>query len=711
MAEQNIYYNIDSLEKDSTDVHIMGWAFSRRGAVTVGLKKQYEYDVVRTLRFDVQAFFADKVHIDKDCGFELTIKNVGKNVPPVTFSDGTEEVVERWKTYKYRKMLKHAGEKIAFFRKYTNLNTIKQAYDIWRERGIRGVISKVESCLKNPDPYEQWLSMRQVSAKQLSEQKKHSFAYSPLISIVTPIYNTPTYFLKEMIESVINQSYDKWELVLSDGSDNEKPQQIISRYAAKDKRIKSQRLTKNGGIAENTNAALDMAVGDYIAFLDHDDLLTPDALYEVVTAINDSTENRPDFIYSDEDKIDKTDSHFFAPNFKPDFSPHYLMSINYICHLTVISADLLAKAKRRLYSEYDGAQDYDLVLRCTEKARNIRHIAKVLYHWRSHDNSTAADPSGKSYTHEAGKRALTAHLTRLGIKGKIIDGANGKIKNLYRVEYDLLEKPLVSIIIPNYNHRDDLEKCLNSVWNKTTYPNYEIIIVENNSVDDDIFSYYDEIKAKSGVKVIVWNKPFNYSAINNMATKECNGKYLVFMNNDIEIITPDWLEQMVMFAQFKETAVVGAKLYYPDDTVQHGGIILGLGGVAGHSHKHYSRKDYGYSYRLMSIQELSAVTAALMLIRRDVFAEINGFDENYQVAFNDVDLCLRVKEAGYNIIFTPYVEAYHHESKSRGYEDTLEKQKRFQGECNRFIEHWGFARKDPYYNPNLTLDKEDFSLC
>ncbi|MGN1320794.1 MAG: glycosyltransferase family 2 protein, partial [Acutalibacteraceae bacterium] len=378
-------------------------------------------------------------------------------------------------------------------------------------------------------------------------------------------------------------------------------------------------------------------------------------------------------------------------------------------HFTAFSRQLLDSVGY-FNNEYDGSQDYDLILRLTEKAQNIVHIPKALYFWRSHKASVASDVSAKPYVIDSAKRAIKAHIERLGLSGSVEDSM---VPTTYKIQYDINGNPLISIIIPNKDHINDLDKCLSSVYEKSTYKNFEIIIVENNSTEDKTFEYYKSIQNKyENLKVITWDKGFNYSAINNFAVKQAKGEYVLLLNNDIEVITPDWLEQMLMFAQRKDVGAVGAKLYYPDDTIQHAGVIVGLGGVAGHSHKYFDRTDPGYMARASIAQNLSACTAACLLVRKDVYNEVGGLDEGYAVAFNDVDFCMSIRKAGYLIVFTPFAEFYHYESKSRGIEDTAEKRARFNSEVFRFQDKWGAELKkgDPYYNPNLTLDSENFAL-
>ena len=460
------------------------------------------------------------------------------------------------------------------------------------------------------------------------------------------------------------------------------------------------------GISGNTNACIEMATGDYLALFDHDDLLHPAALFEVAKVI---CEQDADFIYTDENTFYNKPSDAFCPHYKPDFSPDLLRSYNYICHFTVFDKKLLSKIGGGFRSAFDGSQDYDMILRLTEQAKHIVHIPKILYYWRSHRNSVASDISAKPYTLLAARKALTEHLQRIGLKGSVEDSAE---PSSYRIRYEIQETPLISIIIPNMDHIDILEKCLESVETRSTYRNFEILLVENNSKKPETFAYYRQVCEKyENIRLLKWEREFNYSAINNFALQQARGDYVILLNNDVEILTPGWIEEMLMFAQRQDVGAVGMKLYYPDDTVQHAGVILGLGGIAGHAHKNFRRGDPGYMFRLSVAQNMSAVTAACMMVKTDIMRQIGGFDEALAVAFNDVDLCVRIRQAGYLIIFTPYAVAYHYESKSRGMDDTREKQKRFNGEVDRFMGKWAdlLEKGDPYYNPNLSLTAEDFS--
>lgn len=593
-------------------------------------------------------------------------------------------------------------------KKKRDQNVIITGLIFLKENGLFATWGRIKHKTKHMIQCKKLAWSRLYTRKQLNEQRKAVFAKNVKISILVPLYNTPEKFLLEMIQSVLDQTYSDWELCLADGSDLDHSyvQTICQNYAAKDSRICYRKLDKNRGISGNTNACVEMATGDYFALFDHDDLLHPAALFEVMRAI---CEKNADFIYTDETTFRRVKRDASQPHFKPDFSPDTLRSYNYICHFTVFSRELLIKAGGGFRSEFDGSQDYDLILRLTEKAQNIVHIPKILYYWRSHANSVASDVSAKPYTVDAAKKALAQHLERVGLKGNVLDAG---VPSTYRISYGIEGEPLISILIPNKDHIQDLKKCIDSVKKKSTYPNWEIVIIENNSTDKETFTYYDEVQKDDRIQVVTWTGEFNFSAINNFGAQYAKGEYILLLNNDIEVITPDWLEQMLMFAQRKDVGAVGPMLYYPDNTIQHAGVILGIGGVAGHSHKNYPRNHHGYMFRLTIAQNYSCVTAACMLIRRRVWDEVHGLDETFKVAFNDVDLCMRIRKAGYLVVWTPFAELYHYESKSRGLEDTPEKQARFEGEINRFQSRWAAELEvgDPYYNPNLTLYREDFSV-
>lgn len=553
--------------------------------------------------------------------------------------------------------------------------------------------------------YEQWYENHKALPEELEKQKNEKWKRKPLISIVVPVYNTPQVFLRQMIESVQNQSYSEWELCIGNASpENKEMKKILEEYK-NDARIKEVEIPENKGISQNTNRAMEIASGEWIGLLDHDDLLAPNALYEIAKAVNEHPDT--EVIYTDEDKVTTDLKEHFQPHLKPDFNLDLLRSNNYICHFFVASRDLI-KRVGGFRPEFNGAQDYDLILRCTEQAKQIVHIPKILYHWRVHKASTADNPASKMYAFDAGKRAIEEHLVRCRTKGTV---QHTKDLGFYRVKYEVCGEPLVSIIIPNKDQSEALKKCLDSIREKTSYRNYEIIIVENNSEEPETFAFYKKIAGEK-IKIVTWEGEFNYSAINNFGVRHARGDYLLLLNNDVEIINGDWLTEMLSHCQRKEVGIVGAKLYYPDNTIQHAGIIIGIGGIAGSVFVGLPRAFSGYLHKASIQLDLSAVTAACMLVKRSVFEQVGGLEEKLKVAFNDVDFCLRVREKGYLVVYDPYAELYHYESKTRGAEDTKEKIRRFQTEIEYMRSHWiGLLKKgDPYYNCNLSLTKWDYSL-
>lgn len=535
---------------------------------------------------------------------------------------------------------------------------------------------------------------------------QESFPSLPKISILTPVYNVPAQYLRACIDSVLAQTYEHWELCLVDDASSEHHvQTVLEEYRNLDPRIKVTCLTENRGIAGATNAAAEMATGEYIGFLDNDDELTRNALLEVVRALN---QEKADIVYSDECIVD-VDGNLLEAHHKPDFSPDLLLCHNYITHFLVLRADLYASVGG-VASVCDGAQDYDLLLKATERAERIAHIPKILYRWRTLPSSTSADPGAKSYADVAGKKALEAALVRRAVQGEVY---YGNLPFYYRVKRRLAKRPLISIIIPFRDQPDYLRQCINRLLERTVYPHYEVLGISNNSELEETFALMEKLSASDQrVRFVEYNHPFNYSAINNFGVSECQGEHVVLMNNDIEVLNSDWLEAMLEHSQRPEAGAVGAKLYYPDDTIQHAGVIIGIGGFAGHGHRHFARSSAGYFNRLNCIQNLSAVTAALLMVKRSCYEQVNGLDEEHLgVALNDVDFCLKLRQAGYLNIFTPYAEAVHHESISRGYEDTPEKKARFQQEVSYFQAKWReiLQAGDPYFNCNLSLDREDFA--
>jgi GT2 family glycosyltransferase len=559
-------------------------------------------------------------------------------------------------------------------------------------------------------PYERWmLAHRFRPADRL--RLRDMIAVLPLrptFSVLMPVYETPEKYLREAIESVIAQVYPDWELCIADDASKEPHvRAILEEYAEYDARIKVVFREKNGHIAATSNSAFALATGEFVALLDHDDVLSPDALFENALAVN----RQPDIdvIYSDEDKIDE-EGQRSLPYFKPDWAPDSLLSRNYISHLGVYRRSLVEEVGRFRLG-FEGSQDYDLLLRVTERTERVAHIPRVLYHWRVHSGSTAATRDQKGYALDAGLLALQEALGRRSEPGHIV---HDEVRSgLYTVRYEIRRPGKVSVIIPTRDHGEDVDLCLRTLFECSTYKDIEIVLLDNGSRDAESLKIFDQWvqREPDRVKVVRYDVPFNFSAINNYAASQSTGEYLLFLNNDTEIITPDWIEAMVEQAQRPAIGAVGAKLLYPDNTVQHAGVIVGLGGVAGHSHKYFAADAPGYFYTLQTVNNFSAVTGACFMIRREVFEEVGGFDDALAIAFNDVDLCLRIRASGYRNIYLPHVVLYHHESKSRGNEDTPEKQARFLREQQVMHERWKTDTvPDPYYNINLIRDAENYEI-
>ena len=609
---------------------------------------------------------------------------------------------------------------------------IKKGYRYLKRHGMKQFLIRLTERFQQEDiDYETWFGLNKATEKELQEQRKNPPEHGPLISIVVPVYRTPEIYLREMMESVVNQTYGNWELCLADASPRgEQLRQdlkkikgrktrdavmkipdgdteltsVIREYQLKDSRIRYEILKENKSIAENSNAAMEMATGDFVGLLDHDDTLEPNALYEVARKICE--DDRVDVVYTDEDKINSKGTKHLTPNMKPDFNLDLLRSNNYICHLFVVRRILMEKIGG-FRKEFDGAQDYDFILRCTEEAEKIAHVHKVLYHWRTHEKSTSDNPESKIYAFHAGRRAVEAHLQRLGIQAEVEETCD---LGYYRVKYPVTGSPMVSILIPNKDQLQTLKKCLKSIWEKTEYTNYEILIIENNSTEKETFEFYKKIDGRHHVRVLYWDKEFNYSAINNFGAAQAKGEYLLLLNNDTEVITKGWMKELLSHCQRPEVGMVGAKLYFPDNTIQSAGTIIGMGGMADHAFVNMDRKKSGYMHRASIQVDMSGVTAACAMVKRSVYEEVHGLEENLTVAFNDVDLGLKIVTAGYLIVFDPYAELYHYESKSRGVND--EKKERHAREVKYTQEKWAdfLAAGDPCYNQNLTLAKHNFSL-
>lgn len=549
------------------------------------------------------------------------------------------------------------------------------------------------------------------NAEERRREEETVFPREIKISVLVPLYNTPEKFLREMIDSVVTQTYKNWELCLADGSDDKHTDvgRICQEYREKDSRIKYQKIEKNLGISGNTNVCFSMATGNFIGLFDHDDVMHPSLLFECVKTV---CEKDADYVYTDE-------ATFTSPNlddlivlhFKPDYSPDNLRANNYICHFSMFDADLLKKTGL-FRPEYDGSQDHDMILRLTEEAKHVCHIPKILYYWRSHPNSVAADIGAKTYAIDAAKRAVHDHMRDYyGIEVEV--ESTRAFPTIFQIKYPINGEPLISIVIPNKDHVEDLRRCITSIEKKSTWKNYEIVVVENNSVEQSIRDYYKELESDPKVKIVTYEGGFNYSRINNVGVKETKGEYLLFLNNDTEVISPDWMEQLLMYAQRKDVGAVGAKLYYADNTIQHAGVVIGLGvhRSAGHTHYKMPREHLGYMGRLCYAQDVTAVTGACLMVKKSIYEEVDGLDESFTISLNDVDLCLKIREKGYLNIFTPFAELYHYESKTRGMEEG-EKLRRYERECAHFRDKWKeqLDAGDPYYNPNFSLDYSDFTL-
>ncbi len=574
-------------------------------------------------------------------------------------------------------------------------------FEILRTEGLRAAIARTLRFLKR-----RYASKRQrylPSSSVLAAQRTANTVGWAKLSVCVPVYNPARQHFSELLQSLADQTYTNWELCLADASDeSDWIEELLEQHETLDIRY---RKVENKGIAENTNAAVRQAMGSHIVFADHDDILPPHALYEIAHCIADVN---PQLLYADEALFTNNWHKPDVGHFKPDFSLQYLLNVNYIGHPVAVRKELFQRLEG-LNADYDGAQDHDFLLRAIEITRGAYHLPKVLYYWRQHDESTSTGVEAKPYVSDAAKRAIRHHLARTERRGNVTDGL---YPSTYKVNYDIKGRPMVSVIIPSCDHIPDLDRCLRSIYKTTKYMQFEVIVVENNSQMVETFTYYQEFASThQNFKVTFYDeKGFNFSKICNWGRKSAKGSYLLFLNNDTEVITPEWIDEMLQLCQLEEVGCVGALLYYPDNTVQHAGVITGLGGFAGHSHKYAYRGRSGYMFRQSCVQELSAVTGACMMVKADAFDKLGGFDPNFAVAYNDVDFCLRLRRRGKSILFTPYAELYHHESKSRGSDEEGESKDRFTEEQERLLDRYGDdLLHDPFYNPNLTLDREDFS--
>ncbi|MBR4718886.1 MAG: glycosyltransferase [Lachnospiraceae bacterium] len=587
---------------------------------------------------------------------------------------------------------------------------------IRRYGNLRNLVDKIRSKRIEKAAYKSYGTLSMPDEDTRRKQRETDFPRNIKFSILVPLYDTPRRFLTEMIDSVKAQTYENWELCLADGSDAQHGEvgDICREYASADDRIKYKKLEENLGISGNTNKCLEMATGDYIGLFDHDDILHPCVLYEYMKVICNSD---ADYIYCDETTF-KGDSinNMVTLHFKPDFAIDNLRANNYICHFSVFSKELIDNTGL-FRSEYDGSQDHDLILRLTHNAKKIVHVPKIMYYWRSHAGSVASDINAKSYAIDAAKGAVAAHLRQCGFDGFKIESSRA-FETIFRIRYKLLDKPLISILIPNRDHVSDLRRCIDSITTRSSYENYEIIVIENNSTEEETFEYYEAIEKHPAISVVKYSGEFNYSKINNFGEKSAKGEYLVLLNNDTEVITRTWLEELLMYAQRPDVGAVGCMLYYEDYSIQHAGIVLGLGAhrTAGHSHYRMNKENLGYMGRLCYAQNVSAVTGACLMTSREDFEAVDGLNEELAVALNDVDYCLKLRRRGLLNVFTPFAELFHYESRSRGTDVTdaadEKNAERYNRECELFKQIWKdeLEKGDPYFNPNFSLDHSNFVL-
>lgn len=577
--------------------------------------------------------------------------------------------------------------------------------------GPRGIMLKINYKKREAEAKKFYGTKSFPDEARRKFEEEYSFDKRPLYSILVPLYNTDRTMLKEMIDSVEWQTYSNWELCLADGSDAAHAYvgETVAEY--NDPRIKYKKLEKNGGISENTNQCLTLATGDYIGLFDHDDILHPSALFEYTKVIN---EQDADYIYCDETTFKSGNiDHMLTMHFKPDYAVDNLRANNYICHFSVFKKTLL-EGTELFRTRFDGSQDHDMILRLTDKAQKIVHVPRLLYYWRSHAGSVAGNISAKEYAIDAAKGAVADHLRKHGYTDFTITSTRA-FETIFKIRYKLNGSPLITIVIPNKDHASDLKRCVYSILEKSTYTNYEIIIVENNSTEKATFDLYEELKeASDKISVVTFEGEFNYSAVNNFGVSFAKGEYILLLNNDTEVITLNWLEEMLMYAQREDVGAVGAKLYYADRTIQHAGVVIGLGAhrTAGHTHYKMPKENLGYMGRLCYTQDVSAVTGACLLVKKSLWDEVGGLDTDFKISLNDVDFCLKLREKGYLNVFTPFAELYHYESVSRGLDDSGEKAERYNKESEHFRTKWKEVLKkgDPYYNANFSLDRSDFSV-
>lgn len=700
---------VDSVDvsKDSTDVSIRGWGVNTESLEVFIVDEsgnRIEAKTEYVVRKDIETQFPELSNISesersKRQGFLSTFNRNSKKVKVHIIRDGKEnvEVVDLDKALAFDPTNRwHRAMR------YYNNNGLKSFIN----HGLKKLFEMTMG--GNDNRYEKWMELYDVKEDELEFQRNQMFENGVKFSIIVPLYNTPLNFLDQLVKSVEAQTYSNWQLCFADGSSNIKVAEHIKKHiddGSYQGRITYRHLEENKGISENTNEALKLAVGEYIVLADHDDVLAPNALYELMVQID---KYGAEVIYSDEDKIDINGKDRFEPYFKSGFNIDLLCSNNYVCHLFCVKKEIADKVGG-FDSEYDGAQDHDFILKCVSEVDNVYHIPKILYHWRSHKNSTAENPESKLYAFKNGKKAVKKYFDTKGIEVEMEDGIQ---YGQYHARHIVKGNPLVSIIIPNKDHTRDLDMCLKSIM-KNTYDNYEVIVVENNSTEPETEEYYKNItNVCPKAKVLRWPGEFNFSSINNFGVKEARGEYLLFLNNDIEAINNDWLDRMLGFCQRDDVGIVGAQLLYPDGIIQHAGVVIGFGEIAGHAFVGLHPDECKAFGRAMLTQDYSAVTAACLLTKKEIFDKVGGFDEEFKVAFNDIDYCLRVRQLDKKVVYNSFAALTHYESKSRGAEDTPEKKQRFADEIRMFQERWADILRDgdPYYNVNLALDRADFAI-
>ena len=746
-------YKIDIKRISDGNIHIQGWVLPKNPnlkadfKVLLENKTEVNFKLTRMLRNDVAEIYLDGFMGDKNFGFDIEFKYDEKEDKTynLIINSENETVNERLNKKIIDSFNTTDRKKRELIIAYFNKNTFKRAFEFLFKNGIKEFIKKTKRKLSgfNVDyDYSEWYELTKTSDEEISRQRTDfNFKIKPFYSIVIPIYDTDEHFLYLLFKSILNQTYQNFEICIADATDYTKninnPKKFFEKLLSNNikdinnfeydlKNLHIKYLSQNKSIADNTNEAIKMSKGDYIVLCDHDDELTLDALYEVTKKINKNP--NAELIYSDEDKVDTKDASYFEPAFKPDFNLDMLLSVNYFCHLTTIKKEILdllfendGEYER---DKYNGAQDYDLFLRIVNLIINrsysngkydvstICHIPKVLYHWRCHKLSTSKNTSSKLYAFENGNKAIEDFYKNSKINFSDVEYVEkGFDFGLYHTKFKTCDtEPLVSIVIPNKDHIADLDLTINSVQNGS-YKNLEFIICENNSTDEETFNYYKKIECEN-IKVVKYNGEFNYSKINNYARTFASGEYLLFLNNDVEMINANSIFEMISFLKRDDVGIVGSKLLYKDKTYQHAGVVIGIGGIADHLFKGINDFDTTYMNRAQIAQDLNAVTAACLMVKAKIFDEVKGFEEDLRVAFNDIDFCLRVRKLGYLVVYNPYSSFYHYESKSRGLEDTPEKVKRFNNEFAYFVNRWKdkLDTIDEYYNPNLTLRQNNFAL-